>query len=520
MMFQLEKRKNLHDAILAIIAFASATVILLDLFGCEGMDMNSMAASDTDADSDTDSDSDTDTDSDTDSNVFEGAVMGPTTQDECDTDNPVALAVLPDDSNGMAGPALARFLLSMGRRVDRRVRPNEFLNYYRFGYEAPPPDHVSVEVGMAAGDIQGRYEMQVGVRAPDPDQDGRKRFNLTLAVDTSESMAGLPIQRAKQICVALAGSLEEGDIVSITTLDPARMILLSSHPVTGPQDPVVISNCNSLAAGSQTDLQSGLGAAYQLAHAGFSWERTNSVILVSDGAPQLGTTSAKLILDSAHDGEEPVYLMGAQVGDPSDPGAASESLMRTVTDAGKGAYVFVDSASEAAVMFTDRLMSILETAARDVRLEIDLPPSHQVVAFRGEGFATDPSGAIPQDLGAGDELVFHLTLQSCEPSAVDPDEPVGVTVTYEDSSTGEARSSAWEGTIGEALLTHSPELAKGSATVEYATTLEAVRSVSNDQAVQLLESAIAKISEADQDLGGDQDLEEMIELLGLYLELL
>ena len=65
------------------------------------------------------------------------------------------------------------------------------------------------------------------------------------------------------------------------------------------------------------------------------------VVLISDGGANAGVTDLDLIASEASDSDgEGTYLLGVGVG---SPGVYKHELMDAVTDAGKGAYVFIDS---------------------------------------------------------------------------------------------------------------------------------------------------------------------------------
>ncbi|MBW2277191.1 MAG: VWA domain-containing protein [Deltaproteobacteria bacterium] len=118
-------------------------------------------------------------------------------------------------------------------------------------------------------------------------------------------------------------------------------------------------------SGGGTNLNAGLVTAYELANANFSENRINRVILMSDGGANVGVTDEELIAESADDSEgEGIYMMGVGVG---STGYFNEALMDTITDAGKGAYVYVDTTAEANKMFGDRFLSNIEVAAKDMR---------------------------------------------------------------------------------------------------------------------------------------------------------
>jgi Ca-activated chloride channel family protein len=517
LILQIERRKNLQDAIITVIALATGGLVLLDLIGCSGMGLGG-AMDDSYSDGDVDSDSDGDSDSDYVPGDKSGVVDEPEPTDDCDTENPVVLYMSADDSNSMAGPALARFRIENGSSVSGEIRTYEFLNYYGFDYAPAAQGTVSVSANLLPSEAADEYDLQIGVRAHDQAGEDRRPLNLTLSIDISGSMDGTPIQRVKQCCVALAGSLREGDVISMVTWDTAQSTLLESHTATGPNDATLVSHCNAISTGGgATDLHAGLVTAYDLALANFSESRINRVILVSDGGANVGVTDAQLIAAHADDAEgEAIYLMGVGIGDPTNPGYYNDDLMDAVTDAGKGSYIFIDSAGEAARMFGERFISNVEVAARDVRLELSLPPTFEMTSFHGEEYSTDADDVEPQHLAPGDAMIYHQTIGSCDPAAVAPGALVTITAGYAHPFTLAPQSATFESSWGDLLEAGAGPLAKGNAVVAYAEALKALQGAYGEGAISIIDETIATVTAAADALEQDPDLVEIAALLELY----
>ena len=166
--------------------------------------------------------------------------------------------------------------------------------------------------------------------------------------------------------------------------------------VTGPCDATLVRRCAEIEVGGTTDLNAGLETAYRLARQNFRPDRINRVILMSDGGANTGVTDIELIAQNADDAEgESIYLMGVGV---SDIEHYRDDLMNAVTDAGRGSYIFIDSTEEALRMFGERFLSNVELAARDVRVELTLPPTFEMLRFHGEQHSGTPRDVEPQHL--------------------------------------------------------------------------------------------------------------------------
>lgn len=436
----------------------------------------------------------------------------------CDHDVALELFLSADDSNSMAGAEVARGLIEQGQLVYKGLRTYEFLNYYSFAYPPAPAGQVSVSAQLH-DNPDGTFSLQLGVRAPDQDAAARRPYNLTLSVDVSSSMAWGPkgntaLDRVRQACVSLAGELREGDVVSIVSWADAQTVTLDSHEPDGPDDPVLLERCGALGAYGRTDLSGGLTKAYEIAKKNFAPSRINRVILLSDGGANVSTDTRALIASAAQDSAgEAIYLMGAGVGDPWN---YNDKLMNVVTDAGRGAYVFLDTPAEAAHMFGPRLLSNLELAARAVQVKVTLPPTLRVRAFHGEQLSTNPAEVQPQHLAMGDAMVFHQIIESCDPAGVPGDAKLTVEATYEDPVTRAPRTATFEATLDELRASDTALLRKGDAIVAYAEALKRVRDATPDVALAELDAASAVVEAASGALGPDPELDELRELLKKY----
>ncbi len=530
------RKKNMKS--LSVFLAVTIAVIAATILSCESADSGSAAGvppsgdvgddNGAGGDSDVDGDGDADGDSDSESDQGPGpdtpweepseeSLKSDTDSGECDAENSLTYYLSSDDSNSMASPVLARSLIRAGHKVDANIiRIYEFLNYYSFDY--PPPD--SADVGVYSElresvDDSDSYELQIGVRARDHNENERPRLNLTLSVDTSSSMEGDPIDLARDVCRAIAGSLAPGDTISIVSWNAEQNILLDGRSVTGPDDPEVLQKCGALSTGGATDLHAGLVQAYALARENRSRQGINRVVFVSDGKANAGIADAALIAEEAKDAEGyEIYLAGVGVG--SGVGYY-DTLMNVVTDAGKGSYLFIDSAKEAATAFGPRLRSNLDIAAKDVRVQLSLPPSFQIVDFHGEELSTNEENVEPQHLAPNDAMVIHQIIRTCDPSVVTMDADVlHIRADYADPITNMQRYKEASYTLQELLDANAERLVKGSAVVAYAEALAQLADLDGQAATDLIDETRVVIQAASDELGADSELAEIDSLLAEY----
>ncbi len=416
-----------------------------------------------------------------------------------------------DDSNSQADPARVRLVLQQGIELIGQPKVHEFLNYYSFDYPRTHPGSLLVVPELRELDGErGEYELAVGVVAPVVTPEDRRPLNLVFSVDTSGSMGGEGIASARAVIEAVASQLRTGDIVSVVTWSTEKTWPLDSHEVSGPNDEALLAASAGLVADGGTDLNLGLTRAYAQAFASYDEGRINRVLLITDGGANVGVTDAELIASAAEDSEqEGIYLVGVGAGQ-----GFNDPLLTTVTDLGKGAYVYIDTPAEAEAMFTGyRLLANLEVAARDVQLVMTLPPRFVMTEFHGEGDVKVPEAIEPQHLSPNDSMIFHLELDEC---GAEGDPTFLFEVTYVDPITREARSVMEEWTLQGLLAEPAPRLAKASAIVAYAEALGAVQELPQNLRYDYLAGVYEEVAAVAADQPEDADLAEVTGLLALY----
>jgi Ca-activated chloride channel family protein len=163
--------------------------------------------------------------------------------------------------------------------------------------------------------------------------------------------------------------------------------------------------------------------------------------------------------------------------------------MDVVTDAGRGAYVYLDSVQEAQAIFTERFDEVMEVAARGVNLELTLPWYFQMHQFFGEEYSTDPKEVEAQHLAPSDVMVFNQVLKACDASVVNTADEVTVKATWETPLTREPRMIEHTASIGELLGGDKTQLKIGKAIVAYAEALKSGEPAAIEAAFQAIAAA-------------------------------
>lgn len=387
----------------------------------------------------------------------------------CGGDQTTTLYLSADDSNSQASPVLARRAIREGRHIPPRViRTYEFLNYADFDYAAPAEGLAIYPEMRPVPGAPEQYALQIGVRAPDLAAADVRPLHVVLVLDSSGSMAGQPLALLRHSVRALVARLRDADRVSAVRLDARPEILLDAVPARRVD---VDDLLQGLVPNGATALEAALRLAYDRATTRHRPGELTRVVLLTDGGANAGQTSVDLIARHAGDAQEDgIHLIGAGMGE-----GFNDTLLDAVTDAGKGAYFYVDSAEEAERMFGDRFVSNFEVAALDVEVELTLPPSFGLLKFHGEEVARVPGVVRPQNLAPSDQMVFHQILGTCTPDALTGEETFSVVVQGTDPRTGERHRVEHAFALAPILGAPADNLALGEGLVAFA---EGIRALS------------------------------------------
>ena len=390
----------------------------------------------------------------------------------CPTDvkDPLVLYMSADDSNSMGSPALAREYIYNGFEPStRKIRTYEFLNYYNVGYKSNSSDDLTIIPEMERADSMVLdAEFQIGIRSFDV-QEARRNMVFTFVVDTSGSMKGEGLKRAKAAVHALRSQFVQGDIVNFLTTDGSAP-LLEKTQLTGKDDAALINVVDNLKTGGDTDLYKALTTAYALAKKHYQPARMNRVILISDGGTNLGTTDYELIAkESADADKEGIYLVGIGTGPAL---SYNDELMNAITDAGRGAYVYLDNEAEAQNVLATRFDETMDIAARAVQVELTLP-WYFAADSRSTENPLSTKKVEAQHLAPSDAMVFLLNVTTCAPSIYDRDEEVRIRVFWKTRDKFDSLMTEKKIPVNKLFSDlKSPTMAKGRAIVAFAEALK------------------------------------------------
>jgi Ca-activated chloride channel homolog len=388
----------------------------------------------------------------------------------CDSPNknPKVLYMSADDSNSMGSPGHVREIINIGFEPSPyRIRTYEFLNYYKIAYDPPPTGELSIIPQMAPTMDPLVADFQIGIRSFDTNG-AHRPMNFTFLVDNSFSMKGPGMMRARYAVRALASKFVPGDIVSFISTDSSDP-KMDGVVISEPNDPDLLTVIDNLNTAGKTDLKTSLDAAFQLAKKHRQDDRMNRVIFISDGGVDVGITDIDLIAERSRDGQsEGIYFVGIGTGPAL---SYNDPLMDALTDAGRGAYVYIDSDDEAKHLLADRFSETMDIAARSVQVELTLP-----WFFNAEGISTEaPLAANPveaQHLAPDDAMVYFLKTTACDPAIYKREDPVKIRVFWRTREGYKPRVTEMEVKLNELFNGDPFRMAKGRSIVAYAEALK------------------------------------------------
>ncbi|MEU4260581.1 vWA domain-containing protein [Streptomyces argenteolus] len=270
-----------------------------------------------------------------------------------------------------AGYGYARRTLGDGRLpAPDTVRPEEFVNSFRQGYERPKDNGFSVTVdGTKAGSGADEWSLvRVGLATRTADDTGeRPPAALTFVVDISGSMAEPGrLDLAKKSLGILTDELRDDDSVSLVTFSGEAETRLEMTRLGGNRTEIRDA-VDELEPADSTNVAAGVERGYDEAVKGHRKGATNRVVLLSDALANTGETDADAILERIGDAREEygITLFGVGVG--SDYG---DALMERLTNKGDGNTTYIGDETQARKVFVDQLPAHVELRARDAKAQV------------------------------------------------------------------------------------------------------------------------------------------------------
>lgn len=253
------------------------------------------------------------------------------------------------------------------------VRPEEFVNYFRYDYPVPEEAAFGIYVDSAPspyGKATTHY-VRVGIQGQRVSAAQRKDAVLTFVIDISGSMSEpnrLPL--VKQALRLLVNELRPSDQVGIVVYGSEAKVVLGPTGLTNKD--AILKAIDGLENDGSTNAEAGLRLGYELASKNFKDGAINRVILCSDGVANVGAVTPDAIRQSIRDYTKQGIVLttvGFGMGDYND------TLMEQLADDGDGSYAYVDTLAFAKRIFVENLTGTLQVIAKDAKVQVDFNPA-------------------------------------------------------------------------------------------------------------------------------------------------
>jgi len=264
------------------------------------------------------------------------------------------------------------------------IRSEEFIN--AFDYRDPEPAAgalVSFACERARYPFaQNRDLLRFSIKTAAQGRQPGRPLNLVLLLDNSGSM-----ERADRVNIirealrVLAGQLQGQDTLSVVTF--ARTARLWVDGMPGNKASQVADQVGGLTPEGGTNLEEAMNLAYQTALRHYLANGINRVVLLTDGAANLGNVNPGVLKKKVEaNRKQGIALDCFGIGWEG----YNDDLLETLTRNGDGRYGFINTPEEAATQFAGQLAGALHVAASDVKVQVEFNPG-RVTAYRQIGYA-------------------------------------------------------------------------------------------------------------------------------------
>jgi Mg-chelatase subunit ChlD/tetratricopeptide (TPR) repeat protein len=315
--------------------------------------------------------------------VRKPAASAPVPQPEVQSqDNPFSTFSLnvSDVSFRLAGASLEK-----GQMPEpNTVRTEEFINAFDYrDPEAPAGVPIAFAWDRARYPFaQNRDVLRFSLKTAAQGRQPGRPLNLVLLLDNSGSMERADrVQIIHEALRVLAAQLKPQDKFSVVTF--ARTPRLLVDGVAGSEAGRIAEEVSGLTPQGGTNLEEAMKLAYETALRHYLANGVNRVVLLTDGAANLGNVEPEALKQSVESHRRQGIALDC-FGIGWD--GYNDDLLEVLSRHGDGRYGFVNTPEEAANEFAGQLAGALHVAASDVKVQVEFNP-RRVTTYRQLGYA-------------------------------------------------------------------------------------------------------------------------------------
>jgi Mg-chelatase subunit ChlD len=264
------------------------------------------------------------------------------------------------------------------------VRSEEFINAFDYR-DQEPPSGVPVAFAWERAQYpfaQNRDLLRFSIKTAALGRQPGRPLNLVLLLDNSGSMERADrVRIIREALRVLAEQLQPQDKLSVITF--ARTPRLFADGAPGSDAGAIAMALTELTPQGGTNLEDAMNLAYQTALRHYLANGVNRVVLLTDGAANLGNVDPEALKQKVEaNRKQGIALDCFGIGWEG----YNDDLLEVLSRNGDGRYGFVNTPEEAATDFAGQLAGALHVAASDVKVQVEFNPA-RVTAYRQIGYA-------------------------------------------------------------------------------------------------------------------------------------
>ena len=326
-----------------------------------------------------------------------------------------------------------------------KIRPEEFINAFDYG---DPPATIKEKISCRIEQcihpfLQQRNLLKISMKTAATGRSISKPLSLTVLLDKSGSMERQDREFSLlKSMEALSSHLNKNDVV--TLIGFARQPRLIGDRIPGNQSSELLKLVKQTPSEGGTNLEEALNLAHKLAKRQYVKDGINRIVLITDGAANLGDADAESLRNSVITmRQEGIAFDACGVG----ADGINDKILESLTRKGDGRYYFLNRPEDADDNFVRQLAGSLRPAAKNVKVQVKFNPkrviSYKLTGFENhrlekEDFLNDAVDAAEMTAAEAGVALYHF---QANPEGIGP---VGeVSVRFKDMVTGKMMERKW-----------------------------------------------------------------------------
>jgi Mg-chelatase subunit ChlD len=341
---------------------------------------------------------------------------------------------------------LAKSSLASGKWPEaEKIRIEEFVNAFDYGDPIPAmKDRVACRIDQGAHPfLQQRNLVRIALRTAEAGRSSGTPLRLTLLLDSSGSMER-PDRRATltRAVATLAGLLGENDRITLVSF--ARQPRLVADAVAGNEAMKLAGIVAALPSEGGTNLEAALQLAFEKAREHQEPNAQNRIVLLTDGAANLGDAKAESLASLVAGMRESGIAF-----DAAGFGAEglNDEILEALTRKGDGRYYLLDRPEDADDAFAKQIAGALRPAAKNVKVQVEFNPdrvkSYKLLGFEKHRLATEDFRNDAVDAAEMAAAEAGVAVYQVEPMAAGEGDLGSVSVRFRDLDSGEMIERRW-----------------------------------------------------------------------------